>query len=1428
MNDPLKKCPRGCLFEAKHNYCPWHGEPLRSLVGETIGENFVIERVVSAAGGFGVVYFASNADIEMPAAVKVLRPNACYDENAVRDFLEEAERAYNLLGDCPNTTRVNRVGKRPFPFICMNYIRGGSLYNRLETVRAEVKTADTPAAARRLRVEHLPWQDCFNMLLGVARALEYAHDKEMVHRDLKPHNVLIDKDKITQREVAKVVDWGIAIARRSSSKVADDNSDTVAVPTLTLTAEMTDGMQKRASQITVKYAPPEFFKYVLQRDNPEDRNLKEVFDPRTDIYQFGLVAFELLTGEFPFDAPQGRLTPQERFEHWRQQHCRIGGIAPKKIGDFRSDFSVGARILSPKRKRMRRVIQRCLQRDPKKRFANGEELIKGLTQDPVWEVATRAAAALVLFVGLLLWLIPSGGAPVDAPIFEVAEWKFSNKVAAREIPSAIRVEGQEEPSSLFRIWGRNLAELKSELDVYTSRALNEGNMVGGEVETVSIARCTRRGSKDGKPVLALLEENPKLAGLASSVGSSVQIPFKRLIEHLEEEQRAASSSAARELYFAVTTVAGSGAQKRAYFEIVLDPEPPTVAFEKAVLSCRESGLNQLSYRLVDSPDEQSLYVPEGMTDLRLTFRVTEDQPGSVKVRLQDSEDELPVREFEGVGEGGSASESVEISLATLLGRRPTTSKDGTVTAITLIAEDVTGSPPEKSGSNRGEKKLVLRLDTGMTTADASIKKAPERRASVSFKISEASDGVEAFWRLQDSESLTKAILTSTAGVSKLTADLGDAVLQDGAVAVTLVDPSLIYPGENADTAAIAARLAPAFELGFQPDAPISGEELTLKLGRGASAPKDLSAEADGAYRYITNLRESFPRELIAVAPRSNPAKTVWKVDDVEKSNASTPFVLKLGELAAGIADVSQNVMLQLETVWGARSEFRVELAYNEKLSFYSGRIQMVVEPAKMAPSDDFVTYHAVRVNKLQFRLTPGAVPLSESSKLTALGPVGAEPVTFKTGREGEIWVFKLESGALQDGLYRLLFRLEDKTGNVQEVPRNLFVHGAPPDIETTVNCDDKTSLEPSGNACTPIYTVSDPSGIDLIRIQVGNDLIEWDVATNPKGPARDPAAAGYRVVRTESPQDALPEGTRPGRVKFQIDSAVLAGDEQKVAIEVVDFRDFAVVDGTSRTSSCVSTVSCTPQKPPSVVSWEGLEWIYIDAEPDFYVSKTEISNAYWDPNGAGDDGELPKTRLKPAQIEAWIKERFSEGGVYLPTLGEWQTVARGPGGPRGTFRWLDGEDLKPGASGFVGGRPDELEAFESYAERLKQALVCIESGADAPKPVEFEPPGLREFPERELFFGALHVVGNVQEVVVFDDGVYRAVGGSYKVGVLPSVSGSIVRIFENRAPPPFRGFRLVAYYKDTQVTIGSNRKQSRNRSASFSAAMNAARRNNSE
>ncbi len=137
-------------------------------------------------GGMGVVYLARQVELNRPVALKMLTGH--YGPDELRRFLEEAETAAGLSHS--NIAHIYEVGEHEgAPFFSMEYVENGSLADRLRK--------DLPAP-----------NEVAELLIQVARALHYAHENGVVHRDMKPANVLLDQDG-----VPKVADFGIAIAR---------------------------------------------------------------------------------------------------------------------------------------------------------------------------------------------------------------------------------------------------------------------------------------------------------------------------------------------------------------------------------------------------------------------------------------------------------------------------------------------------------------------------------------------------------------------------------------------------------------------------------------------------------------------------------------------------------------------------------------------------------------------------------------------------------------------------------------------------------------------------------------------------------------------------------------------------------------------------------------------------------------------------------------------------------------------------------------------------------------------------------------------------------------------------------------------------------------------------------------------------------------
>jgi serine/threonine-protein kinase len=204
------------------------------------GRYHVVDRI--AAGGMGEVFRARDAVLERDVAIKVLHRQLAGDSGFVERFRREARAAANLSH--PNIVAVHDWGAVDgIYYMVMEYVRGQSAR---EILNAEGLLAPAQAV---------------DVLLPVLSALGHAHRQGIVHRDVKPENVMI-----TREGAVKVADFGLARA------YAD--------------AQITEAGTVTG---TVQYLAPE----QLQG---------EPADPRTDLYSLGIVAFELLTGRLPFAA----------------------------------------------------------------------------------------------------------------------------------------------------------------------------------------------------------------------------------------------------------------------------------------------------------------------------------------------------------------------------------------------------------------------------------------------------------------------------------------------------------------------------------------------------------------------------------------------------------------------------------------------------------------------------------------------------------------------------------------------------------------------------------------------------------------------------------------------------------------------------------------------------------------------------------------------------------------------------------------------------------------------------------------------------------------------------------------------------------------------------------------------------------------------
>ena len=438
------------------------------MIGQTISHYRIIEKV--GEGGMGVVYKAEDTRLKRVVALKFLPDRVNQSEVDRSRFLQEAQAAAGLNNS--NICTVYGVDEHDgHLFISMEYVEGGTLREKL------------PFAT----------DDAISMAMQIGEALQEAHSRGIVHRDIKADNIML-----TSKGQAKVMDFGLA--KLKGSLKLTRTSSTVG---------------------TAAYMAPE---QIQGREA----------DSRSDIFSFGVLLFEMLTGKLPF-----------RGEHEAAIMYAIVNEEPKTIEQSNSTVQSG----------LKHILKHALEKNPDERYQSMQDLVKDLSSLKIGGTLLSAAAhhegkrqftgiprllrpvilipALVVLAaavaGLLVW--DRGGTTIDSiavlPFANVSDNKdleyMSDGITESLINSLSEVSSLRvlPRSTVFQFKGQDAQAQKigKELGVkavLTGRVISRGDNLNVQVELVDIqTQAQLWGQQYNRPMSDFLAVQQEIAGAIS-------------------------------------------------------------------------------------------------------------------------------------------------------------------------------------------------------------------------------------------------------------------------------------------------------------------------------------------------------------------------------------------------------------------------------------------------------------------------------------------------------------------------------------------------------------------------------------------------------------------------------------------------------------------------------------------------------------------------------------------------------------------------------------------------------------------------------------------------------------------------------------------------------------------------------------------------
>lgn len=397
------------------------------IKGQKINDRYQIIRTIGE-GGMANVYLAHDLILDRNVAVKILRGDLADDEKFVRRFQREAIAASSLSH--PNIVEMYDVGEDEGKYyIVMEYVEGKTLKNLIK------------------KRGGLTLPEVIDIMTQLTSAIACAHDSNIIHRDIKPQNVLIKEDGLV-----KITDFGIAMALNSN--------------------ELT---QTNSVMGSVHYLPPE-------QANGKGATVK------SDIYSLGIVMFELLTGQLPFKGDNAVEIAIKQMKNQIPSVCNINSLIPQSV----ENIILKACAKNPKNRynnvvEMYNDIQTCLdeERQNEKRYVyqysetddleNTKELknIKQLTEekselDEIEEnEENKKSYKILLILGLIVSAI------IIALIIGLILLPKSHKTKEITVPDVSKLSIAAAESKLKEVG----FEVNEQREERTSKEIEEGYVI---------------------------------------------------------------------------------------------------------------------------------------------------------------------------------------------------------------------------------------------------------------------------------------------------------------------------------------------------------------------------------------------------------------------------------------------------------------------------------------------------------------------------------------------------------------------------------------------------------------------------------------------------------------------------------------------------------------------------------------------------------------------------------------------------------------------------------------------------------------------------------------------------------------------------------------------------------------------------------------